>query len=243
MTVIVHSSLSSLGWVSGGAVTVAQALQDVLTEVGTLVMPAQTPDYSDPAGWRNPPVPAEWIPVLQATMPAFDPATTPSRWMGQIAEYFRTLPDVVRSSHPTTSFSAWGRHADYVVADHGLEHGLGENSPLRRLYDLGGFVLLLGVQYDRNTSFHLAEYRAGEAEEYETGAPMYEDGQRVWKRYRDIVYHDETFAEIGETFEASGQVRIGQVGSATARLFSQPAAVDFATDWIRHRREGAQPET
>lgn len=45
MTLIVHSSLSSLGWVSGGPVAVVQALMDVLTEAGTLVMPTQSGDY------------------------------------------------------------------------------------------------------------------------------------------------------------------------------------------------------
>ncbi len=48
ITVIVHSSLSSLGWVCGGAVTVVQALMDVLTVEGTLVMPTHSNDFSDP---------------------------------------------------------------------------------------------------------------------------------------------------------------------------------------------------
>ncbi len=43
MTVLVHSSLSSLGWVCGGPVTVIQALMDVLTPTGTLVMPTPSP--------------------------------------------------------------------------------------------------------------------------------------------------------------------------------------------------------
>jgi aminoglycoside 3-N-acetyltransferase len=57
MTVIVHSSLSSLGFVCGGPVAVVQALMKVVTEEGTLVMPAFSPDYSDPSRWDNPPVP------------------------------------------------------------------------------------------------------------------------------------------------------------------------------------------
>ncbi len=240
MTALIHSSLSSLGWVCGGTVAVVQALQDVVTTDGTLVMPSQSPDYSDPAGWSSPPVQDEWVPVIRAAMPAFDPHTTPSRHMGQIAEHFRTLPGVVRSAHPTTSFSAWGRHADYLISDHQLEYALGETSPLRRIYDLGGQVLLLGVDYNRNTSFHLAEYRVGGAKEYETGAPVLENGERVWRRYRNIEFHDEVFNEIGRDLEASGRVRIGTVGSATARLFPQPAAVDFAVAWM-HRRRGTAP--
>src|SRR3979411_1950686 len=54
--VIVHSSLSRLGWVVGGAQSVVMALVDVVGVEGTIVMPAQT-GVSDPAKWRNPPVP------------------------------------------------------------------------------------------------------------------------------------------------------------------------------------------
>jgi aminoglycoside 3-N-acetyltransferase len=60
MNVIVHSSLSSLGWVCGGAVAVVQALMDVITPAGTLVMPTHSGDLSDPSMWQAPAVPADW---------------------------------------------------------------------------------------------------------------------------------------------------------------------------------------
>lgn len=55
--VIMHSSLSAIGWVAGGAVAVLLALQDVLTQDGTVIVLTHSSDRADPAGWENPPVP------------------------------------------------------------------------------------------------------------------------------------------------------------------------------------------
>lgn len=62
---LVHSSLSSLGWVCGGAQAVITALMNAVGSVGTLVMPAHSGEWSDPAEWRKPPVPKEWIQKIE----------------------------------------------------------------------------------------------------------------------------------------------------------------------------------
>jgi len=232
MTVIVHSSLSSLGWVCGGAVTVVQALMDVITPEGTLVMPTHSGDYSDPAMWGAPPVPEDWWQIIRETMPAFDTSVTPTRGMGAIVEVFRAGKDVLRSYHPAVSFAAWGKHAKVIVANHFFDDSLGEGSPLARLYDLNGFVLLLGVGYDSCTCFHLAEYRVGKARRVTRGAPILEAGERVWKTYTDIDYDTQYFEEIGTAFEKIGKVQISLVGSAQTKLFAVRNAVDFAVSWL-----------
>jgi len=177
MTVVVHSSLSALGWVCGGPVSVILALMDVVTTQGTIVMPAFSGDYSDPGRWQNPPVPESWWTIIRRTMPAFDARYTPTRGVGLIPEVFRKFPGVQRSNHPSVSFSAWGKHSAGIIEHHTLENSLGENSPLGRIYELDGWVLLLGVGYDRNTSFHLAEYRAANAKPIEAGGPVYDNNQ------------------------------------------------------------------
>jgi aminoglycoside 3-N-acetyltransferase len=122
-----------------------------------------------------------------------------------------------------------------VTGNHALAYSLGEESPLARIYELDGTVLLLGVGYDSNTSFHLAEYRIPMQRQIVAGAPIREHGQRVWQWYPDIDLDTEPFEAIGAAFEQHGDVKHGHVGLAHARVFAQRAAVDHAQQWLLHR--------
>ena len=239
-TVLVHSSLSALGWVCGGAVSVIQALESVIRPYGNLVMPTHSGNLSDPSGWENPPVPESWWESIRRSMPAFDPELTPARGVGVIPEVFRKQSDVVRSAHPAFSFAAWGDRCLWIVADHSLDYGLGEKSPLARVYDLDGYVLLLGVGYESNTSLHLAEVR-GEYVDKRTvpcSAPLIVENHRRWKQYVEVDYHSDDFALLGRDFEKhyKSEISTGLVGYGNSVLFKQRVCVDYAEQWIHRKR-------
>jgi aminoglycoside 3-N-acetyltransferase len=238
-TLLVHSSLSALGWVAGDAQAVVDALRAAVTADGTLVMPTHTPQYGDPAAWTNPPVPDDWIPVIREQRPPYRPDATPTRGMGAIPECFRAYEDVRRSAHPIFSFAAWGADAAAVVEDHAFDRGLGEGSPLARVYDRDGDVLLLGVGHDVNTSLHLAEHRAPlDHSPVTREAPVVRDGAREVVGFDGIETRTDDFAAAGGAFEGERGERVtrGTVGAAGARLVDQPALVDFAVDWFETNR-------
>ncbi len=130
-SVLLHSSLSKIGFVEGGAKTVVDALFETLGETGTLLFPAF------PSEGRNK--------TYLENNPIFDIKNTPSK-MGTITEYFRKLEGVHRSFHPTDSVCALGPLAEYYTNTHfGQLTPYNENSPFRKLCNKGGKILMLGT--------------------------------------------------------------------------------------------------
>ncbi|MFC3956852.1 aminoglycoside N(3)-acetyltransferase [Halovivax cerinus] len=238
-TILVHGSLSELGWVCGGPQAVVDALQRVVGEDGTIVMPTHSPGNMNPANMGSPPVPESWYETIREQMPPYRPESTPTQGMGAIAECFRNYPDVLRSDHPQHSFAAWGAEAEYVTDDHALEISLGENSPLARVYELDGDVLFLGTTHATNTSLHLAEYRADlDLGTATSQSAILRDGEREWVEWTDRDVTDEDFPDCGAAFERKrpDAFETGTVGVGEAKRLSQRALVDFAVDWFEANR-------
>lgn len=234
-TLLVHSSLSSLGWVCGGSVAVVLALLDVLGDEGTLVVPTHSGENSDPASWENPPVAAAWRSDIRASMPPYDSRTTPSRGVGIVPETVRNWPGAVRSAHPQTSFAAVGSRAAAIVEGHALDCRLGEHSPLARLEEAGARILLLGAGFEACTAFHLAEYRIPAPQVDNSFAVMTPQG-RAWNTVRETSISSDCFADLGAAFEKERPVEQGKVGAAETRLFSLSSAVAYAEVWLATHR-------
>lgn len=142
-TIMVHSSLSKIGYVEGGAGTLINALLQAIGTEGTLMMPAF------PAVGYN----YDYL----KTNPVFDVKQTPSK-MGIVTETFRKHHNVLRSLHPTDSVSAIGKQALYLVKDHFAQlTPYNINSPFYRLCELKGNILMIGVDLNSLTNLHTLE--------------------------------------------------------------------------------------
>jgi len=218
MTLAVHSSLRSIGWVQGGAGTVVQALIDSVGQQGTIVMPAATPIEHDEQSSTLPPV--------------FNPNSTPTT-LGAIPETLRTWPGTLRSDHPLESVCARGPKAANIVQDHPLAYSEGPGSPYAKVSEAGGWVLLLGVGFNRCTALHYAESLVTKHRKTEARYTAIEDGQTVWKSAPNVADDNDThFPVIGERFMATGQARTPLVGNAPAMLFRMQELVEFACEYF-----------
>ena len=144
-TVMVHTSLKRMGYVCGGAQTVIEALIEVVGDTGTILMPTQSWKNLDPeegVHWEADE--ADWQ-KIRDNWPAYDKHLTPTNTMGAVAEMFRRYPGSLRSDHPARSVCAWGKNAAYLTEKHDFSNIFGDGSPIGKLYELDGKVLLLGT--------------------------------------------------------------------------------------------------
>ncbi len=242
--VMVHSSLSQLGWVIGGAETVARALFDVLGPEGTLMA------Y---IGWEDePPQPDDDVPDAIRAMivehhPPYDPLAARARKdHGRLPELLRTWPGAVHSGHPEAGVVAIGRRAGEIAHPHPFDFGYGEQSPYARLAALGGQVLMLGAPLDTTTLIHHAETIADVPGKrlVSLAYPIYDDfGQRAWQTMTDVdtsdgclpyeTVIDEPYVEYlaGQALLAGCGVR-GVAGYGIAHCFEVNALLPFAVEWI-----------
>jgi aminoglycoside 3-N-acetyltransferase len=239
MTVIVHSSLKSIGTIVGGVVSIILALEETVGNTGNIVMPTQSEHLCDPTeygkGYTD-----EEIKIIRDNMPLYYPDLTPTSYMGFVPETFRKQRNVMRSSHPHASFSAWGKNAKYITENHELDYALNENSPLGKVYQLGGYILLLGAPTDSNSSLHLAEYRQKNSfvKPKIWDVKMLVNGEEKWITYNDINNESDDFDKIFEDYyKYSNTIREGFVGDAKSYLISQREMVDYALQWMNVNRK------
>jgi aminoglycoside 3-N-acetyltransferase len=230
-SLMVHSSLKSMGWIAGGPQAVVEALLETVTQEGTIVMPAQSADNSDPRYWMEPPIPENWHQPLRETLPAFDPHLTPLRGMGKIAECFHRHPLTLRSPHPAHSFMAWGRHAEEWMSEHPLEDSFGKKSPLGKMMNADVKIMMIGVGFDSCTALHLAESLQENRTTSPQGAAILMGGKRIWQLYDCVDTDSDRFPELVKDYK--GTILTGQLGQAEVKITAMRQLVDFGTAWLK----------
>jgi aminoglycoside 3-N-acetyltransferase len=207
---VVHMAYSKVRPIEGGPRGMIDALIAALGSQGTLVMPSMSDEDETP----------------------FDVATTPCRGMGVVADTFWRLPGVRRSDNPH-AFAAIGPRSREIVADHPLDVPHGIDSPVGRVYELDGQVLLVGVGHDANTTIHLAENMAGVRYRLPHYLTITRDGQPRRLDYSEVDHCCENFALMDEWLDSTGRQRRGRVGHAAARLVRSR---DVVADALTHLR-------
>ncbi|MBI3920025.1 MAG: AAC(3) family N-acetyltransferase [Armatimonadetes bacterium] len=145
--VLVHSGLSDLGHVEGGADTVIDAFLEVLGEQGTLLMPTFTQSFTCFGG----------EPALGKGFRPYHPKKSKG-WVGRIPETFRQRDGVLRSAHPSHSVAGVGPLAEPCLKDHReIDPPTSRNSPFGKLMDLGGKMVFFGAGLASTTFFHFLE--------------------------------------------------------------------------------------
>ncbi len=239
--VMVHASMRAVGHVLGGPDMVIQALLDVLGPTGTIM--AYT-DWEFAAQHFTVEQGIEALePRLLEAWPAFDPRTARARRdYGVFPEFLRTWPGAQRSGNPGASVAALGARAVWLCQDHPLNYGYGPGSPLAKLVEAMGKVLLLGSPLDSVTLLHYAEHLANlpgkRVIRYQE--PLLINGVKTWVTIEEfdtsqpvVASAPENYFElICQQFLDAGKGSRGVVGKASSTLFDAAALVQFAVRWM-----------
>jgi aminoglycoside 3-N-acetyltransferase len=238
-TLMLHASVKAVGRVVGGPDMVIAALLDVLGPEGTLMMMVSYEDSTfELNDW-----PEDWRQAYLTEAPPYDPKRSRAyRKWSILTEYLRTWPGAERSNHPDVSFAAIGPKARWLTADHPLNDWFGVGSPLDKLCQADGVVLLLGCGFELTLLHHaesIAKLPKTKVVRYK--AHMLLDGEPRWVDVENTVPEshewqgNDYFQLIPLEYLSTGRGHEGLVGAAKTYLFEAAPMRDFAVNWLeRH---------
>jgi aminoglycoside 3-N-acetyltransferase len=240
--VMIHSSMSKVGRLLFGPDALVGALLDAVGASGTVLAYTDWEgDYEDLLDDQGR-VRDEW----REHVPPFDPnASRATRDNGVLPEFIRTTPGARRSANPGASVAALGGRSDWFTADHPLDYGYGEGSPLAKLVEAEGKVLMVGAPLDTMTLLHHAEHLAAipgkRLVRHET--PFTTPEGVLWRTLeefdtsRPVVcgLAEDFFGEIVGEYLATGRGCRGLVGDAASVLVEAAEVCRFGVDWLESR--------
>lgn len=246
--VMLHASVKAVGWIVGGPDVILQALLDVLTPAGTLMMYVSWADGTyEMDSW-----PEDKRQAYLEECPAFDPLTSRAYQQWSIlTEHLRTWPGAFRSANPDASVAAVGAQAEWITKDHPLQYGYGPGSPFEKLVQAKGKVLLLGAPLNTVTMLHYSEHMAKLPNKriVRYRIPILEDRVRKWVEIEEYDTgngiadwpggdYGSQFTALVQAYLDLGQGRSGKVGGATCYLLDAPSLHEFAMQWMERNLHG-----
>jgi aminoglycoside 3-N-acetyltransferase len=218
--VLAHTSLASLGAVEGGAETVLSALLTAIGPQGTLMMAHFYPLYEGIFNYNQPPRP----------------------YTGVIPQLLRTRPGAILSTHPSHPVVAFGPAARALTEGHHRVSSVGKNSPIDRLAQAGGKVLLLGVKQWANTTIHTGEayavppYWGRPRPDRPAGRwailPDTPPGQQVWVPLPETPGDSAGFHKIEPLLSERGLLTRAHIGRARCRLMPGQGLVEAVVEFL-----------
>jgi aminoglycoside 3-N-acetyltransferase len=223
----VHSSLSSFGYVEGGADAVIDALLEVVGKEGTIAMPTHSNNLERvELSSEEKAAGVSWLFKILPYNPEETPCTT-----GIIPETFRKRPGVIRSHHPDQSIAAIGPKAKEITS-------AGDGRSLagwKVLLELDGYVLLIGVDLGVCTAMHLAESMVQFPKHIlekitppEWFVEKYPEDEWEW----DIGPYPD-FAKLEPLCKEHGIMKTVTIGKATVRLLRLRELIDLYAEALR----------
>jgi aminoglycoside 3-N-acetyltransferase len=218
----VHSSLSSMGFVKGGASTVINALIDVVGEEGAIVMSAY------PVTLPLPLTDEEKKKGILAKVRLLDENSDCKTGMGVIADTFCRYPNT-HLGKVEHRVCAWGRDAE--LHSRGYEY----------LLSVDGWVLLIGVDINRCSCMHTAEDKVGLPEELTAHFELPEEIEQQYPKDEWYVQYSDphkplpvdAWGKVQLEADRRGLIRKGTIGKAECMLFKGRSVVDIYEDYLR----------
>jgi aminoglycoside 3-N-acetyltransferase len=238
-TVLLHAAMSKVGPMLNGPDILAHAMLDVMGPGGTVMVYTSWDslhcDLVDDDGRVLP----EW----RDHVPGFDVAGSRAvRMNGVIAEFVRTMPGARRSANPGASMAAIGARAGWITADHPQDYGYGPGSPLAKLVEARGRVLMVGAPWDRMTLVHHADHLANIPDKrlIRVEVPFASDRGIHWQMIEEFetdepvhaALPDDYIDRIVTDYVATGAGSQGLIGSAPSLLIDAQPFVPFAANWV-----------
>ena len=250
----VHTSMSSLGWVVGGAETVVRALLDAVGPRGTIAAVASWCDIP----LRIDEWPADRQLDYLEEMPGFDADHSEANPLyGRVPERIRSWPGSRKSGHPDQRVVAIGERAPWLTAPHPLDDSFGTGTPFARLVECGGQVLMLGAPLRSLTLLHHAEAIADVPGKRRRtySLPFATSDGAEWRTLQDIDVEYGPFpyeqaveggrdplqgiAAMAEAALRAGIGVRGRIAGAESHLFPAAPLVSFAVRWLEERFSAA----